>query len=127
MTTEVELEIIQGEDWTVDIIWTDPYDTGIPVVHPCRLDIKGAGGQTLHTLLTNPELPDGEIPSINLSPNIGLIQLHIENTVTEAFPPGVYRYDLFANVDSDEATFPGAQQHRVISGPVQVIKRVTEL
>ena len=122
----VPMVINQGEDWTSEVVWTDNYDEPIPVVHPCRMDIKGLDGQTVYQLETNPDLPEGEIPSIGLSTNVGLIQLHIPYTVTQGLNPGEYHYDLFATVDYG-TTFPGPQRERLLYGSVTVNKRVTQM
>ena len=121
----VPLEIYQGEDFTAHIVATDDSDEPLPLIAPCRMDIKSPQGATLHTLETPTEpLPDGEIPSITLSTDIGLIQLHIEDSVTGAFPPGQYHYDLFVTV-SDGNAYAGDQALPLIYGPVTVNKRTT--
>lgn len=123
---EVHLEIYQGEDWTADIIWNDQFGRGIPIKHPCRMDILASDNSNLVTLETNPDIPDGEIPSINFSNNIGLIQLHLTNSVTTAFQPGEYKFDLFVTTDTDP-DFGGSQVIPIIRGPVTVRKRVTAM
>ena len=123
---ELNLEIVQGEDWTADVIWADQNGQGIAVQHPCRMDVKDKLGSTLITLETNPDIPEGEIPSINFSNDIGLLQLHIENTVSAEFPIGRYFFDLFVTTDTDEE-YGGSQVVPVIGGTVDVIKRYTEL
>lgn len=124
MSDSVEMEIIQGEDWTVDVIWTDNYDVGMRVLHPCKMTIKGSNG-VLHTLVTNPDIPDGEVPGINLSTDIGLLQLHIPEEVTSEFEPGGYNADLFVTVDGGE--FADTQVSRLFPARVTVVNRITEL
>ena len=121
----VPLDIDQGEDWTATIVYTDDLDEPHNVVAPCRLDIKSKTGQTQLSLSTpDVEPPEGEIPEINLSSEIGLIQLHIEDGVTANLVPGVYLYDLFITVnDGDE--YVGNQVQRLIQGQVTVNKRTT--
>lgn len=123
---EVLLECVQGEDWTADVIWTDQNGKGIPVQHPCRMDIKDRLGSTLVSLVTNPSIPPGEIPTISFSNDIGLLQLHIENTVSAAFPLGRYFFDLFVTTDTD-SDYGGSQVVPVIRGTFDVIKRITVL
>lgn len=121
----VPMDVYQGEDWTSQIVWTDDFDEPLPVIAPCRMDIKDGTGNLLITLETpEEELPEGEIPSISLSTDIGLVQLHIEDSVTSAFVPGLYHYDLFLTV-SDEGAYAGEQQIPLIYGPVTVSKRTT--
>jgi hypothetical protein len=123
----VPLDIDQGEDWTAQIVYTDDFDRPYNVVHPCRLDIKSPQGATQLSLSTpDTELPDGEIPEIGLSSEVGIIQLHIEDGVTAALLPGAYKYDLFVTVnDGDE--YAGNQIQRLIQGECTVNQRVTQL
>ena len=123
----VPMDIDQGEDFTCQIVYTDDFDEPYHVVSPCRMDVKNTAGATQLTLET-PEspLPDGEIPEIALSDEIGMLQLHIEDTVTEALVPGVYAYDLFVTVD-DGNEYAGAQRQRLIYGEVVVNKRITAM
>lgn len=120
------MELKQGEDWTSQVIWTDDFDEPLPVVHPCRMDIKSTTGQMIHQLETNPDIPDGEIPSIALSTEMGLVQLHIPNAVTSSILPGEYYYDLFVTVD-DGTSYPGPQIISLSYGPVSVFKRFTQM
>lgn len=121
----VPLEIDQGEDWTATISYTDDFDQPYKVIAPCRLDIKNKQGATQLSLMTpTTPIPDGTIPDIKLSSEIGLLQLHIEDTVTAALLPGVYKYDLFVTVD-DNNEYAGNQRQRLIYGEVTVNQRVT--
>lgn len=123
----VPLEIDQGEDWTAAIVYTDDFDQPYNVIAPCRLDIKNSQGATQISLTTpDEELPEGSIPQIGLSSEIGLIQLHIEDSVTKALRPGVYKYDLFVTVD-DGGEYAGSQVQRLIRGEATVSQRVTML
>lgn len=120
----IQMVIDQGEDFTADIIWTDALDAPVNVVHPCRLDIKSKTGATLISLETNPDLPIDEIPEIGLSSELGTLQLHIPRSVTSAFVPGQYIYDLFVTAD-DGNTYAGPQLIRLIAGTCNIAKRVT--
>ena len=123
----VPLDIDQGEDWTTNIIYSDEFDNPYNVVHPCRMDIKSPQGATQITLATpEGELPDGVIPEIMLSSEIGLIQLHIDDEATAAMIPGTYKYDLFVTIN-DGNEYSGNQTQRLIKGDVTVNQRVTEL
>jgi hypothetical protein len=123
----VPMEIDQGEDWTSTIVYTDDFDEPYNVIAPCRLDIKNSQGATQLSLSTpDEEVPEGEIPQIGVSEEIGLIQLHIEDSVTKALRPGVYKYDLFVTVnDGDE--YAGSQIQRLVAGSCTVNARVTQL
>jgi hypothetical protein len=123
----VQMEIDQGEDWTSTIVYTDDNDQPYNVIAPCRLDIKSKLGATQISLTTPvTTLPDGVIPDIGLSSEIGLIQLHIEDAVTAALIPGVYQYDLFITVNDGNA-YAGNQVQRIIQGECIVNQRVTHL
>jgi len=123
----VPLDIDQGEDWTATIVYTDDLDQPYNVIAPCRLDIKSTSGATQLSLQTpDTQLPDGEIPQIGLSSDLGLIQLHIEDSVTASLVPGVYKYDLFVTVN-DGNEYAGNQVQRLIRGECTVNQRVTVL
>jgi hypothetical protein len=123
----VPMEIDQGEDWTTTIVYTDDFDEPYNVIAPCRLDIKNSQGAVQLSLETpDVEVPEGTIPAIGVSEEIGLIQLHIEDSVTKALMPGVYKYDLFVTVN-DGNEYAGNQIQRLIAGFVTVNQRVTQL
>lgn len=123
----VPMEIDQGEDWTTTVIYSDEFDQPYNVIPPCRMDIKNSQGATQISLsTTDEEPPDGSIPQIMLSSEIGLIQMHIEDTATAAMVPGAYRYDLFVTID-DGNEYAGPQTQRLIYGEVIVNQRVTQL
>jgi hypothetical protein len=123
----VPLEIDQGEDWTVSVVYTDDMDEPYKVIHPCRLDIKNTAGATQISLLSpSSTVPQGTIPAIAISPDIGLLQIHIEDSATSALVPGTYKYDLFVTVNDGNA-YAGDQVQRLIYGEVTVNKRVTTL
>lgn len=123
----VPMEIDQGEDWTVSIVYTDDYDQPYNIIEPCRMDIKSTTGATQISLSTpESEIPPGYIPEIGISPEIGLLQIHIEDDATAALKPGVYKYDLFVTVN-DGNEYAGNQVQRLIYGDVTVNQRVTQL
>lgn len=120
----VPLVIDQGEDWTTEVIWTDSYENPVQVIHPCQLDIKTNQGQTIVSLVSDPDIPDGEIPGIAISTEIGLLQLHIPAEQTAGLVPGNYDYDLFVTDDNqDDYALP--QMQRLIYGSASVNKRIT--
>ena len=123
----VPIEIDQGEDWTASIIYTDDTDRPYNVIAPARMDIMNNAGQVQLSLQTpGVDPPEGEIPQIGISEEIGLIQLHIEDSVTASLVPGSYQYDLFVTVN-DGNEYAGNQVQRLIRGTVTVHQRVTEL
>ena len=123
----VPLVIDQGEDYTAQIIWTDDFGEPQRLTTPMRLDIVGAGNQPVISLTTpETEVPEGEIPEISYSPDIGLIQIHIPSEQTKSIPPGLFQYDMFVTVD-DGDEYAGAQQFRLLVGQVVVNKRITRM
>jgi len=123
----VPMEIDQGEDWTASITYTNDFDEPYTVIAPCRMDIKNKMGATQLTLTTpEVEIPDGSIPQIGLSSEVGIIQLHIEDTVTASLVPGVYKYDLFVTVN-DGNVYAGNQRQRIVYGTCTVNQRVTQM
>ena len=121
------MEIDQGEDWTTTIVYTDDFDDPYNVISPCRMDIKSNTGATQLSLTTpDTDYVQGDIPEIGVSSEIGLIQLHIEDSVTKSMMPGTYKYDLFVTVN-DGNEYAGNQVQRLIAGTVTVNARVTQL
>lgn len=123
----VPLVIDQGEDFTAQIIWTDDNGNGQPLIAPMRLDVVSGGNQPIISLTTpDSPVPNGTIPEISYSTDIGLIQLHIPKEQTAALPPGLYQYDFFVTVNDGNA-YAGNQQFRLIAGQVIVNRRITEM
>lgn len=120
----VTLVIDQGEDYTAQIIWTDGRGTPHPVTLPIRLDIMDATMPVLSLTTPDEDWPEGTIPEITYSSELGLIQIHIPRGQTSAVPPGMYTYDMFASVD-DGGVYAGVQQQRIMAGSVFVNKRMT--
>lgn len=121
----VPLAIDQGEDFTMQIVWTDDFGRAQKMIAPMRMDIVGPGNSvilSLTTPVTDP--PDGEIPEISYSTDVGIIQIHIPKAQTAALNPGVYNYDMFATVNDGDA-YAGDQQFRLLVGQVVVNQRFT--
>jgi hypothetical protein len=126
--TAANLPIVldQGEDWAAQMIWTDDYNDPIPVVHPCVLTVKSKAGATLLTLETDPDIPEGEIPGIDYSTDMGLIQLYVDSATSSALANGTHSYDLFVTVD-DGNDYSGAQWNRLCQGTFTVNKKLSTL
>lgn len=125
MAENVPLVIDQGEDFTAQIVWTDEYGSPQNVKAPMRLDIK-TGGITPMLSLTTPvvDVPDGQIPQISYSADIGLIQIHIPKDMTAALAAGEYFYDMFVTINDGNA-YAGDQVVRLLVGSVVVNRRIT--
>lgn len=125
MAEWLPISIDQGEDFTAEIVWTDQYDEPVEVQHPCRMQIKAENGQVFVDLETDPEIPDGDVPGLAISPSMGLIQIHIPHTQTQAMLAGInYFYDIFVTL-GDQSSYGGPQRDRILYGPVEVNKRTT--
>lgn len=124
MTAVVPIELTQGEDFASQIVWTGVDDAPNKVIHPCRMDVKDAGGTTIISLETLASYPEGTIPELMTSPDIGMIQIYISSTATAAMPAGIYGYDLFVTIDDDDA-YAGHQINRLMAGQFTVNKRIT--
>lgn len=121
----VDLVIDQGEDWTVQLYWTDYYNDPHRVTAPMRMQIKSPLGQVVADLYTpDAAWPAGEVAPILYNSDTGWIQLHIPATQTDTIAPGNYFYDLFVNIDDGEE-YVGTQSVRLITGNVSVSKRIT--
>lgn len=121
----VPLVIDQGEDFTAQIVWTDEYGNPQNIKAPMRMDLRGASVSpvlSLQTPVTDP--PDGSIPHITYSPEIGLIQIHIPNAETAALAAGVYNYDMFVTINDGDA-YAGDQVVRLLVGQCVVNNRIT--
>lgn len=121
----VPLVIDQGEDFTAQIIWTDENGSAQPLIRPMRLDVVAGGSSPVISLTTpDTDVPDGTVPEISYSPELGLIQLHIPREQTSALPPGTYMYDFFVTIN-DGDVYAGNQQFRLLAGDVVVNRRIT--
>lgn len=121
----VPLVIDQGEDFSAQIVWTDEYGTPQNIKAPMRMDVRGSSVSAVLSLQTPTVTPpDGTIPAISYSPEIGLIQLHIPKEQTSALASGVYIYDLFVTINDGNA-YAGDQVVRLLAGEVTVNRRIT--
>ena len=120
-----DLIIEQGEDWACQFQFLDDYDNAKQLINPARMDIVDSIGQILYSLMTEDDPDPDVIPSLTISGSIGLIQAFIPASVTNSFPPGQYKYDLFTTQD-DGDEYAGNQIGRQLYGSVTVNKRITE-
>lgn len=126
-TATVDLSMNQGEDWAVQMIFTDENDRALNVVHPARMDCKDTTGTVQFSLLSTdtPAASLDDIPGLTLSSSIGLVQLYLSSDRTDTLEDGTFIYDLFANVD-DGDVYAGTQVVRLAQGRVVIHKRITE-
>lgn len=126
-TAPINLDINRGEDWTVQLIFTDDQDNPMNLAKPFRMDIKDQAGVIVCALTSTDDPPDFQttIPEIEISSAVGLVQLHLTSAVTDALPNGSFVYDLFGHVD-DGDVYAGDQVVRFCKGRVTIDKRITE-
>lgn len=123
MAGNADFDVDQGEDWTAQLVLTDFYDQPLPVTNPIRMDIKSPFGGVVATLVYDGQTPPpGAISAVIFNKETGMIQLHMDNAVTNSLSPGVYSYDLFATFDDNTGT---PQVQRVVFGSIYVNGRVT--
>lgn len=125
-TAIVDFHLTQGEDWTSQLFFTDASDTPIPLSNNLRMDIKDLTGSSVYNLTTTNVPVDfqTEKPSIVVSEDIGLVQLHLKRSVTKGMSPGHYSFDLFAKI-TDEGAYAGDQVVCLLRGRVVVHKKIT--
>lgn len=125
-TAQVDFHLTQGEDWTSQLFFTDASDTPIPLSNNLRMDIKDITGSSVYNLTTTDVPVDfqTEKPSIVVSEDIGLVQLHLKRDVTKGMSPGNYSFDLFAKI-TDEGAYAGDQVVCLLRGRVVVHKKIT--
>lgn len=121
----VDLIIDRGEDWSVQLYWTDYGSNPFTVLSPIRMEIRANTGQVLATL--TPKVNDDDYPYIIYNSESGLIQLQIPSEETDAMPPGIHRYDLFVTYDDQGYEPEGTKLTRLIYGSVTVRERVTQV
>lgn len=121
----VPLIVDQGEDFTAHVIWVDELGEPMPIVSPMKMEMKTTAGSPVLSL-DDAAPPEGYIPELSYSSEIGLIQIHIERSQTAAIKPGQYVYDLFVSVD-DGNEYAGVQAVRLMAGEVTVNKRFTQM
>ncbi len=124
------LDIDQGEDWTAQVVITDQDGNAVSLARPMQMDLRNAVGSVVLSLQTLTETEEAtslsnlEIPEITFSPDVGMIQIHIDKSATAGLAQGVYQYDLFASVN-DGSVYSGTQRMRVLAGQAIVNQRVT--
>lgn len=118
----IDLEIVRGADYAVQMYWTSPDQQPFTVLSPMRMEIKDSVGNVLHTLATN---EDGLGGGITYNSSTGLIQLEISAVDTKTFVPGQYEYDLFVTYQ-DNAVTNATRIARLIRGNVFVERNVTD-
>lgn len=135
MTGYAEMEISQGEDWGLQIIWTDLINDAYQVCHPMRLQARAASGQVVIDISSvdqESEQSPGTTPRMVYSTEGGVIQVIIPSSITSQLPVGELYYDLFTSYKSTSYDFvtneetPTVRLAKLIQGKVHVMGRVTK-
>jgi hypothetical protein len=111
--------IEQGADWAVQVFWTNEQtNSPIPAAGPMEMDI--VSDKTGQRLI---RLDDGGNGGIeNGGAPYGIIQMSIDDAMTQQFAAGAYHYDLFVY-----SAGPPLQRIRLLTGRVTVVAEVTDL
>lgn len=116
----VEINVDIGEDFSAQLYWVDDLDNALPIVAPCRMDVKDSEGTLVLQFATDND-PETE-STITLGAQ-GYMQLTSPKAVTATLTQGAYAADLFATI-TGTGVFP-TQQVKVFSGYVIAYPRTT--
>lgn len=123
LSNQVDLVVAQGEDFGVQISWTDAANNPFKVFAPMRMEILHPTGSVAHTLQTS-EVED-EPSTILYNSDSGLIQLLISSEDTAKLQSGTYQYDLFVSYQDNRVTGT-VRRKRLLRGRVIVEGRITK-
>lgn len=121
---QVEFEIVRGEDWSVQIFWTDEYDEPVPVSEPVLMDVKDSTGQIAMRFTTSTDSESA--PHVTMSGTLGFLQLTVPRSVTALLVPGRYVCDMFAAVADTTGPFV-RQAQQLFVGTVLVHNRLSDI
>lgn len=116
---QCDFTVEQGADWAVQIFWTNE-QTGDPIAATGPMEMDIVSDKTGQRLI---RLDDGSNGGIDTGgAPYGIIQLSIDDAMTQMFAPGMYHYDLFVY-----SSGPPLQRVRILTGRVTVAHQVTDL
>ena len=135
MSAYADIEIDQGEDFGLQVIWTDMVNESYKVCHPIRLQARSAAGQIIIDAFSVDQYdadPDSTQNMLTYSTEGGVVQVIIHNSVTSTLPVGDLYYDLFVSYQSTTTNFVtgstdvAVRVARLIRGKMNVQGRVTK-
>lgn len=136
MTAYADLDISQGEDFALQLFWTDQINQPYKVCHPMRLQARAATGQTVLDLFTADqaeELPSDASRTLVYSTEGGVVQAVVPSDVTNQLPAGEELfYDLFVSYESQSSDFITGGETitvrlaKILQGKIRVQGRVTK-
>ena len=118
----LEFEMTQGEDWAVQIFWTDEDGDPIPVISPCRMEVRDTTGALI--LQFADANAAATKPSVTITGSQGLLQLSCPTVYSKTVNPGMYLCDLWVTANNGVSPFT-AQDVPVASGRFIVMPRQT--
>lgn len=126
MSVQVDLEVDKGEDYACQIYWTDQYDEPLNVSHPMKMMVKNSGGSTISTYISTSDSPGGGLLQyLTYNSSIGFIQLSLPDTHTNTLTPGIYSYDLWAEILDPDDISNDTKRTKLFGGNFTVLASVT--
>ena len=120
----LEIEVVVGEDFAAQIAWTDEDGNAVPVVAPCRLEVRDMANNLVIQFDTTNAGSATTKAALILTGSDGVMQISAPRAITTALKPGRYLFDLFAVTTPSPAPFT-SQEVQVINGWFLVSPRVT--
>jgi hypothetical protein len=121
----INFELTQGEDWIVQLFWTDEYGSPMTAASdPCQMDVKDGTGQLLAQFL--PSNATASAPQIVIGNASGVIQITAPSAVTATWDAGTYNCDIFATYYDPSMPFTNQSQAvAVCSGLFTVLPAIS--
>lgn len=123
---QLEVEMDQGEDFAVQMYWTDSDGKAIRVVTPARAEVRDTTGALVMQFASENAGNTATKAAVTVSVNSGMIQLSAPKVLTRALAAGRYAIDVWCNVTTDDATFTGSKEElKVCTGWLLTYPRTT--
>lgn len=120
---QVDLEVDKGSDYAVQLYWTDQYDSPIAISHPMKMTVAFA---TPFTYISTSEVPSGPQASyLSYNSSIGFVQLSLPDSYTNNLIPGIYQYDLWAQVLDPDDINNTTKRTKIFGGSFVVVGAIT--
>ena len=125
INNQIELQVVQGEDYVAQMVWTDEYNNPVPCSSPAMMDVVDATGSIVLRFVPYVDPTSG--PCLTMASAPGTIQISIPAAWTSAVPAGTYACDLFATAATNTSPFVNGQLQQVFSGTLVMYPRITKL
>jgi len=123
---QLEVEMDQGEDFLVQMYWTDSDGKAVRVTTPARAEVRDTTGALVMQFASENSAATATKAAVTLSATSGLIQLSAPKALTRALASGRYAIDIWSNVTVDDATFTGSKEElKVCTGWLLAYPRTT--